>query len=68
MGGCCRFIPSCADYTSEAIATHGAIRGTWLGLARLSRCHPLGGHGLDPVPPSASAPNSRARSADLSPT
>ena len=49
--GCCRFYPSCADYTSEAVTTHGAVRGTWLGLCRLARCHPFGSHGFDPCPP-----------------
>jgi hypothetical protein len=48
--GCCRFYPSCADYMSEAVALHGAARGVWLGVRRLLRCHPFGGHGVDPVP------------------
>ncbi|MBI3048877.1 MAG: membrane protein insertion efficiency factor YidD [Acidobacteria bacterium] len=48
--GCCRFYPSCADYTREAVLLHGAARGLWLGSRRLARCHPLGGHGVDPVP------------------
>jgi putative membrane protein insertion efficiency factor len=54
--GACRFVPSCADYTAEAIARHGFIRGSWLGARRLSRCHPFGGHGHDPVPQSLSKP------------
>ncbi|MGH9255638.1 MAG: membrane protein insertion efficiency factor YidD [Vicinamibacterales bacterium] len=49
--GCCRFYPSCADYASEAVARHGAFRGLWLGGRRLLKCHPLGSHGVDPVPP-----------------
>ncbi len=49
----CRFIPSCSQYASEAVATHGAMRGSWMSMRRLSRCHPLGGRGFDPVPPSA---------------
>ena len=47
----CRHTPTCSQYTIEAIETHGAIKGTWLGLRRLSRCHPWGTHGYDPVPP-----------------
>jgi putative membrane protein insertion efficiency factor len=48
--GSCRFVPSCADYASEALERHGAMRGSWLALKRLTRCHPIGGSGLDPVP------------------
>lgn len=47
----CRFVPSCSTYASEALQEHGAVRGTWLSLRRLSRCHPWGGDGYDPVPP-----------------
>lgn len=50
FAGYCRFHPSCADYAAEAIRSHGAIRGSWLGARRLARCRPLGGHGFDPVP------------------
>lgn len=49
--GSCRFLPSCSDYAAEAVARFGVVRGTWLAVRRLGRCHPLGGHGLDPVPP-----------------
>jgi putative membrane protein insertion efficiency factor len=48
--GSCRFYPSCSDYMSEAVRRHGALRGVWLGCRRLARCHPFGGHGVDPVP------------------
>jgi hypothetical protein len=48
--GSCRFYPSCSDYMAEAVTVHGAIRGVWLGVRRLARCHPLGGHGVDQVP------------------
>jgi uncharacterized protein len=48
--GSCRFLPSCSDYAAEAISRFGILRGSMLAAARLSRCHPLGGHGLDHVP------------------
>ncbi|MDQ0326877.1 putative membrane protein insertion efficiency factor [Rhodopseudomonas julia] len=50
MGRTCRHLPSCSDYTSEAIRNFGAWPGLWMGLARFSRCHPFGSNGLDPVP------------------
>ncbi len=46
----CRFTPSCSSYAAEAVEVHGAVRGSWLALRRLSRCRPFGGHGWDPVP------------------
>ena len=49
--GSCRFLPSCADYASEAFRIHGFIAGFGLTLRRLARCHPLGTAGYDPVPP-----------------
>jgi putative membrane protein insertion efficiency factor len=50
FAGSCRFTPSCADYTAEAVRLHGARAGLLLGLTRLGRCRPLGAWGFDPVP------------------
>ncbi|MBP5791085.1 MAG: membrane protein insertion efficiency factor YidD [Kiritimatiellae bacterium] len=50
FSGCCRFEPSCSNYMIEALERHGALKGGWLGLKRLLRCHPFGLHGYDPVP------------------
>jgi putative membrane protein insertion efficiency factor len=50
-GSGCRFTPSCSRYFLEAVETHGVLRGGWLGIKRIGRCHPWGGFGHDPVPP-----------------
>lgn len=50
LGRRCRYLPTCSDYAAEAIRRHGAWAGFWLSLARVSRCHPWGGEGFDPVP------------------
>ena len=46
----CRYLPTCSEYTAEAIVRYGAIRGMVMGLKRILKCHPFGGHGHDPVP------------------
>jgi len=50
-GGGCRYVPTCSEYASTAIATHGSLRGSALAIWRLLRCNPFGRGGLDNVPP-----------------
>jgi len=50
LGASCRFNPTCSQYGIEAIRKHGPFKGGWLTIKRISRCHPWGGHGHDPVP------------------
>ena len=50
LGHSCRFQPTCSVYALEALERHGALRGGWLALRRIGRCHPWGGSGIDEVP------------------
>jgi hypothetical protein len=50
LGPHCRFHPSCSHYAVEAINEHGVVKGGWLGIKRISRCHPFNDGGFDPVP------------------
>ncbi|MFQ5796201.1 MAG: membrane protein insertion efficiency factor YidD [Candidatus Bipolaricaulia bacterium] len=47
---CCRFYPSCSEYAVQAIDKHGALKGGWLAVKRVGKCHPLHSGGYDPVP------------------
>ncbi len=53
----CRFHPTCSAYAQDAILTHGVVRGGWLALRRVAKCHPWHPGGLDPVPPHRASPS-----------
>jgi hypothetical protein len=50
LGPKCRFTPTCSQYGMEALRKHGLVKGLWLTIRRVSKCHPWGGSGYDPVP------------------
>ncbi|MCE2983841.1 MAG: membrane protein insertion efficiency factor YidD [Parachlamydia sp.] len=50
LGPCCRFYPTCSEYTAEALCKHSFLKGSWLGLKRICRCNPWNPGGHDPVP------------------
>ena len=58
IGRQCRYLPTCSEYTEDAVKRFGLWRGSWMGLARLQRCGPFGASGYDPVPTEVS-PNAR---------
>jgi putative membrane protein insertion efficiency factor len=50
MPSSCRFHPTCSDYMLQALKHYGPLKGSWLGMKRICRCHPFGGSGEDPLP------------------
>jgi len=67
-GQVCRYHPSCSAYALDAVREHGSIRGVWLAVRRLGRCHPWAAGGYDPVPTRTSSADSSRVSAGSSPS
>ena len=65
-GQVCRYHPSCSAYALGAVTTHGSLRGTWLTMRRLLRCHPWAAGGYDPVPPANKTARDSAESSRIS--
>ncbi len=61
----CRYQPTCSHYALDALAEHGAVRGTWLTVKRILRCHPFARGGYDPIPVKVRSPKLEDRSSDL---
>lgn len=67
LGPRCRFYPSCSAYAVEALRVHGALRGTWLAVRRVGRCHPWNPGGVDQVPPARDRVRRREQHAGSAP-
>ena len=50
IGKNCRYLPTCSEYAIESLELHGLLRGSFFAIRRISKCHPFGGHGFDPIP------------------
>lgn len=50
LGSNCRFMPTCSEYAKESLRSYGLIKGSYLTIKRIGKCHPWGGHGYDPIP------------------